>query len=267
MVENIDETYFVINMDNGRTLGFVGDTEVKYADVVSGGVGLTMVVRLSGGRESYIQTPMLIFQNDLRSYPIGGVPDDIPGVCYRSGPRGWNDTIVFPQYLMERRVWNQLDRLGRKRILYMDNCSGHNNTVELNAALNQLNAEIRYLPANSTHMSQPCDSFVIQKIKQEWTNQWDAYKLEMIKNNTWLGSGKLKNPGKSFFLKLAASSVHHVNTLRDNNGITYARKAMIRCGMALNLNGKWEVEQLSPELQNVIKNHRAYFNGELVPTE
>lgn len=35
-VENADETHFVINMDNGCTLGFKGDECVKYADIVSG---------------------------------------------------------------------------------------------------------------------------------------------------------------------------------------------------------------------------------------
>jgi hypothetical protein len=49
LIENIDETHFVINMDNGRTLGFRGDTIVKYADVVSGGDSMTMVVRIFGG--------------------------------------------------------------------------------------------------------------------------------------------------------------------------------------------------------------------------
>jgi hypothetical protein len=32
LIENIDETHFIINMDNGRTLGFRGDTTVKYAN-------------------------------------------------------------------------------------------------------------------------------------------------------------------------------------------------------------------------------------------
>lgn len=34
---NEDEKHFIINMDKGRSLGFVGDTEVKYTDIVSGG--------------------------------------------------------------------------------------------------------------------------------------------------------------------------------------------------------------------------------------
>eukprot|EP00171_Calliarthron_tuberculosum_P003520 IDg3520t1 len=45
---NADETHFLFNVDNGRTLGFAGQSEVKYADVVSGGEGMTMLVRLSG---------------------------------------------------------------------------------------------------------------------------------------------------------------------------------------------------------------------------
>lgn len=45
-------------------------------------------------------------------------------------------------------------------------------------------------------------------------------------------SGKLKNPGKGFFLKLAANSIREVNKQRDKNGVPYARKAMIRTGMA-----------------------------------
>jgi len=45
LVENVDETYFIINIDNDRTLGFRGDG-IKYANVISSGVGITMVVHL-----------------------------------------------------------------------------------------------------------------------------------------------------------------------------------------------------------------------------
>ena len=56
-IENVDETYFVINVDNGRTLGFRGDQVVKYADVVSGGEAMTMVVRITRGRRATIKPP------------------------------------------------------------------------------------------------------------------------------------------------------------------------------------------------------------------
>lgn len=82
--ENADETHFVFNMDSGKTLGFIGDNDVKYGDVVSGGDPITMVVRLTGGKNAMIQKPMLIFKNQSRSYTIRGVADNIGGVSYRS---------------------------------------------------------------------------------------------------------------------------------------------------------------------------------------
>ncbi|EGZ12176.1 hypothetical protein PHYSODRAFT_515343 [Phytophthora sojae] len=57
-IENIDETHFVIDFDNGITLGFSGEKQIKYADVVSGGEGMIMVVRLSGGASARIPPPL-----------------------------------------------------------------------------------------------------------------------------------------------------------------------------------------------------------------
>jgi hypothetical protein len=48
-MENLDKIHFTVNMDNGCTLGFRGDTVVKYADVVVGGDAMTMVIRIFGG--------------------------------------------------------------------------------------------------------------------------------------------------------------------------------------------------------------------------
>lgn len=58
-------------------------------------------------------------------------------------------------------------------------------------------------------------------------------------------SGKLLNPGKRFFLQISAAAVRDVNTQRDRNVFTCARKVMIRTGFAFNLNGLWEEKQLS----------------------
>lgn len=95
-LENADETHFIMNMDKGPTLGFSGDTEVKYADVVSRGEGMTMVVRLSGGRDARVEPPFMVFMNKDRNHLIRGTPDDRPDVAYRTGPRGLMDTRVMP---------------------------------------------------------------------------------------------------------------------------------------------------------------------------
>lgn len=60
--------------------------------------------------------------------------------------------------------------------------------------------------------------------------------------NSWNVSegdlGKLKNPCNKFFLQMTADTARMVNQERDKRGLTYARKAMIRSGMPLNVDGK-----------------------------
>jgi hypothetical protein len=78
LIEKMDETHFVVNVYNGRTLGIRGDNDVKYSEVVSGGESMTMMVRITGGVSSHIAAPMMIFTNKNRSYPIQGISDDVP---------------------------------------------------------------------------------------------------------------------------------------------------------------------------------------------
>ena len=47
---------------------------------------------------------------------------------------------------------------------------------------------------------------------------------------------------------------------RDGLGLTSARKAMFMTGMALNSNGRWEVTQPTPQLQNIIQKHKEFFD-------
>ena len=72
------------------------------------------------------------------------------------------------------------------------------------------------------------------------------------KNGSW--SGKLKNPSKRFFLELAATAVRAVNRMRDSCGLAYDRKSMIRCGMALDVSGRWHESQLTPNCSKILVN-------------
>jgi len=239
-------------------------SHVKY--VTSGGEGMTMMGRISGGSASRIELPFMILKNRDCNYPIRGVPDNIPGVCYRTGPKGWIDRRVMKLWVQERRTMPLLPD-GRKRILVMDHCSGHNLTEELKNALNSFKTEIRFFPPNATDLLQSADSFVIQKLKAAWNKRWDKYKLEVLRRpenvETYgIQSGVIQNPGKSYFLKLAAAVVRDVNAQRGENGLSYARKAMIFFGLARNTNGLWEVRQLFPHLQNIIAKYRGNFDGQ-----
>ena len=66
-------------------------------------------------------------------------------------------------------------------------------------------------------------------------------------------------------MQLATNSVENVNRDVDCDNISYARKAMICCGLALGLDGSWSVGQLFPHLQEIIAKHLQYFQGEEVP--
>lgn len=87
----------------------------------------------------------------------------------------------------------------------------------------------------------------------------------MVSTESWTdfknGSGKLLNPGKSFFLRLAFSGVRKVGRQRDKDNMLYTRKAKIHFGLARNLNGMWEEKQLFPKLQELMKRYREKFDG------
>lgn len=103
-MSNADETHFIVSMDNGKTLGFCGDEQVKYANVTSGDEKMTMLVCLSGGPHAIIELTLKIFKNKDQNYLIKGVPDNIPGIAYRMDPKGWMDNTVMKQWIRKPRV-------------------------------------------------------------------------------------------------------------------------------------------------------------------
>jgi hypothetical protein len=76
---------------------------------------------------------------------------------------------------------------------------------------------------------------------------------------------RCKIPENRFFLRMAVEVVRRVNEQCDQTGLTYARKAMIRCGLSLDIIGGWHEKQLNRDLQIVIKKHRQHFESLAVP--
>ena len=102
----------------------------------------------------------------------------------------------MPEWLLEKKVISALP-FERKRILFVDNCSSHNQSSALMAATENINAEVRFFEPNLTDFVKPCDSFVLQKIKSEWSVLWKKYKMDMIMAGKWAESfGKIPNPVK-----------------------------------------------------------------------
>jgi hypothetical protein len=136
------------------------------------------------------------------------------------------------------------------------NSSSYNLSPNLDQVLRQRNTRLCYLPPCSTHLVQPADQFIIAKIKDASNRRWELKKAQLIEAGEWqnnlLGnrgwSGKLKNPGKEYFLHLTADAVWDVNSERDAYDFSYARKSMIRCGVSLDVDGVWRKEQIFPHL-------------------
>lgn len=59
----------------------------KYEDFVNGGEGFKMVMKLKRGRDASISPLFMVFRNWKGHYPIRGVPENVPGVSYRTVPK------------------------------------------------------------------------------------------------------------------------------------------------------------------------------------
>ena len=146
-------------------------------------------------------------------------------------------------------------------------------TSRLASVLATKNTIFKFLPPCSIHLCEPADTFLISKIKDAWKRRWEAKKIELIQQNAWQNapmadeqwSRKLTNPAKRFFLQLATDSVEDVNREVDCDNISYTRKAIIRCGLALGLDGSWNVGQLFSHLQDIVAKHLQYFEGQELP--
>ena len=77
-------------------------------------------------------------------------------------------------------------------------------------------------------------------------------------------SGEVLNPGKPYFMNSAVKSIREVNAMFNHDGIQLVRKAMIRCDLALNTNGCWELTQLFQHLQDIIQRYPTEFSGSKV---
>ena len=89
--EKIDETHFLVNMDNGITMTTKGINNVKCPDVVSYGKGMALVVIITGGTNEKIFLDMMRFKNKDRNYLICGMEDNIPGIYYHTKTKGLMD--------------------------------------------------------------------------------------------------------------------------------------------------------------------------------
>ena len=134
---------------------------------------MTLVVRISWGHHSTIEAPMIIFTNKNRSYPIRGSIENVLGVTYRYGPKGWIDKYILPEFFLDPRAY-QSDPHGQQKIVWLYNCSNHTMIPKLEAILTSKSIKLCYLP--------PC-----------YVNRRINLLLPKVRTHG-LGDGKLKTP-------------------------------------------------------------------------
>lgn len=266
-IETLGVFHFVVNPENGYTMGFIGDNSAKYGDILGGSRGMTMLLRLSGGKESKLMPPFMILDDPLRTYPLQGVPDNATDVSYRTAPNGWLDKEVLRQYFSEPKALPPLPG-GRRRILFVEPSLFAGYDGEFDEILKKSNTEIRFFPPHSSKVMQPVES-IRNHIREAWTKRWKDMKKSMLEIGVWNSegkdaSGKIYNAGPMFFLKLGAGSVQDVNELLTSSATCHARKVMIANGLALHDNGRWDISQLRPELQDIVTRNLEHFNGKMV---
>lgn len=125
----------------------------------------------------------MVFCNTDLDYPINGTPDDVEGVEYRKGPKGWMDTRVMPLWLSEKLVICELPHHRRSQ-LYVNNYSGYMETFKLKETTENIKTGNKYVPPNVTRFIQPlvngkkfhmaCDNFVLHNIKRAWTTHCET---------------------------------------------------------------------------------------------
>lgn len=155
-------THVVINIDDGRTLGFENDQDIRYADITSGSEGMTIIVRINSRVNARISPRIIIFKNRKTKFP--NVPDNVSSVAYRTSPKEWIDSISMMEWLNEQRESKAIPN-EKLRMLFFYNCSGHNRTEDILNAAERIWTIVRYFPPNITDLFKRFDGLAIQKIK------------------------------------------------------------------------------------------------------
>lgn len=259
-VENYDETHMVLDLDNGQVLDFQGKKQVSYADVSSGRDCFTVCFRISAANGGKIEKPVIIFQNPNSSYPIAGIPDNIDGVTYRSSPKGWMSQDLFANYFADPRIISHLP-FDSVRKLWIDSCRVHNHTELLQSGLESCRTELIRFQPNCTSLAQPLDQLLLRCFKAEWRKRWYSKRNELVAAAEYTGSGRVPNPGKHYYLKLVRDVVEDLNS-RTHNGMSLAKSSLVMCGLIPGPTGVWSVEQLTPELREIVNSNLPYFEGQ-----
>lgn len=143
---------------------------MSLADVISGGQGITVTLRVSEGARGKTMPIFTIFKNKDSNYPIADILDDVNGKSYCTVPCGWMDRRVFLEMLSERRIIAAL-LFRRTRVIFVDNEKVDMQTPEQLKELSLINKIIQNVPFNATNLVHPLEEFPIHCLKSVWRRE------------------------------------------------------------------------------------------------
>lgn len=93
---------------------------------------------------------------------------------YRSNKKAWMTTELFNEWLVS--LDTDMKKQKRKILLFMDNCTVHNNPPPLS------NIRLHYFPPNTTSKLQPLDQGIIHNFKSHYRHEVVKMNLECLEN-------------------------------------------------------------------------------------
>lgn len=79
---------------------------------------------------------------------------------------------LLTKYYKEAGV-SWVDTSRGTKVQWMDNAPRHKVLPNTERALEHIKTQLWHFPHNNTHLTQPTDSFVINKIKDAWMRRWE----------------------------------------------------------------------------------------------
>ena len=93
LIFNLDETHLILDTDDGRSIGILGDKSVNYVELCGRSEGFSVFPVVRARVHACIESVFVVIRHVNESHPILGVPDDMERVSYRSGKGSWIDRV------------------------------------------------------------------------------------------------------------------------------------------------------------------------------
>ncbi|CAI6357713.1 unnamed protein product [Macrosiphum euphorbiae] len=198
-IVNYDETNFID--DPGRTKVLIRKN-AKHADSImdssKSATSVMFCVDASGG----MLPPYVVYKSLQMWEPwtLGG-PD---GCRYNRSPSGWFDQSIFEDWF-QTIIIPHFRRLEGTKVVIGDNLASHI-SVNIVKLCKQQNIKFVFLPANSTHLTQPLDVSCFRPMKIAWRKVLKEHKLKK--------RGRLT---KDIFPKILKSTIERLNISQKDN--------------------------------------------------